>query len=121
MAAVTTPDQADSGPDTEGGTESELDRVPIPTPIDPSLVRRLVRAHAAALREIGLPPEQMLIRVKSIIEPPLSPGRLPRRSSPDEERLRLRITRWAVESYFDIPERDDERDGESDGDRTAVN
>ncbi|MHB1224616.1 MAG: hypothetical protein ACYC2G_11340 [Gemmatimonadaceae bacterium] len=118
---MTTPEPADSGPDTghdsEYDTASELNRVLTSAPMDSSLVRVLVRAYAAALREIGLLPEQMLIRVKSLVEPSLMSGPPPRGTSADMEWQRLRITRWAVESYFGIPERDDERDGVSEDDR----
>lgn len=117
---MTTPEQAESGPDTESvtgtDTESELNRVLTSAPMDWSLVRRLVRAHAAVLRESGLLPEQMLVRVKSIAENALAAARPHRRSSTDEGWLRLRITRWAVESYYGIPERDDEPDQESEDD-----
>ncbi len=118
---MTTPERAESGPDTEYDAEDdtghdagiELNRALGSDQMDWPLVRRLVRAHASKLRESGLPPEQMLIRVKSLVEPPLTAPRSSPRTSSDEEWLRLRITRWAVESYYGVPERDDERDGAS--------
>lgn len=105
-------EQADRGPDTE----RELNEVLASAPMDSPLMRRVIRAHAAALREDGLPPEQMLVRVKSLIAPALEARRLPHRPSTDKEWLRLRITRWAVESYYGMPGREAESEAGSEDD-----
>lgn len=104
---VTTPEHDESGRDTA----RELDQVLASEPMDSLLVRRLIRAHAATLRAAGLPPEQMLVRLKSLIEPPLAARPAPHRPATDQEWLRLRMTRWAVESYYGVSGREtEERD-----------
>lgn len=116
---VTKPDQADSGPhtgpDSDVDTERELHDVMSSTPMDSPLLRQAIRAHAAALRELGLLPEQMLVRVKSLILPSMASRRLPHRMAADQEWVRLRLTRWAVESYYGFPGRENERSPGSDG------
>jgi hypothetical protein len=59
-------------------------------------VRAMVRDYTAALRARGVPPEQMVIGIKS-----LTTRALGRARSPQASALRADIVLWAIESYYD--------------------
>lgn len=97
-----------SDPTTGPERERDLREMLTSAPIDSEHLRQAIRAHAASLRENGMPPEQMLAQVKQLIAPAMALRRPPYRSAADHDWDLLRLTRWAVESYYGLPGREHE-------------
>jgi hypothetical protein len=65
-------------------------------------LRAMLVDYTAALRAGGVPPERMVILIKSLAERALGPLR-----SPETSPLRADLLLWAIESYYAAPARED--------------
>ncbi len=81
----------------EAITSAALDGLSSPT------LRRLrgfIRIEVESLRARGLPPERMLIEMKSVLLPVLAMGRIRYDQYGPADALMHRIVRWCAEAYY---------------------
>jgi hypothetical protein len=65
-------------------------------------LRAMLVDYTAALRSERVPPERMVILIKSLADQALGPVR-----SPETNPLRADLLLWAIESYYAAPARED--------------
>ena len=64
-------------------------------------LRRAMCEYAVALRETGVPPERMLVEIKTVVRQSVPPGT----HASYVESMVARVTSWCIASYYDVSHR----------------